>query len=176
MSGSSDLAGLWTRFAALSLLAFGGANAVVPEMHRQAVEASHWMNDADFAALFAISQAAPGPNMMISTLIGWKVAGIAGALAATAGMCVPSCLLTFFAARLWDRYRAARWRQTVAAGLAPVTVGFVAASGWVLVRAADRDLALAFVTAAAAAVAYFTRLNPLWTLAAAAGAGLAGWL
>ncbi|MBA3812683.1 MAG: chromate transporter, partial [Caulobacteraceae bacterium] len=92
---SDTLTALFVQFAILSLLAFGGANAVVPEIHRQAVEINHWMSDADFAALFAIAQAAPGPNFMISTLVGLKAAGLAGALVATVAMCAPSCLLAF---------------------------------------------------------------------------------
>ena len=172
----ATLGALFSQFAILSLLAFGGANAVVPEIHRQSVQVHHWMTDRDFAALFALAQAAPGPNFLISTLVGWKAAGLAGALIATGAMCAPSCLLTFWVAKVWDRYREAAWRIAVGAGLAPVTVGLVAASAWLLARAADREWRLALVTAATAAVAYFTRLNPLWCLAAAAGLGLAGAL
>jgi chromate transporter len=166
---------LWAlaaQFSILSLLAFGGANAVAPEMHRQAVAAHHWMTDRDFAALFAIAQAAPGPNLMIATLVGWKAAGLPGALVATAGLCAPSCVLTFWVAKLWDRHPDAPWRRALAAGLAPVSVGLVAATAWVLVRAADRDIRLGLITGLTAATAYFTRLNPLWCMGAAAGLGL----
>ena len=103
----------WARwrvqFAGLSLVAFGGANAVIPEIHRQSVEVHHWMTDKDFAALFAIAQAAPGPNFLVATLVGWKAAG-PGALVATAAMCGPSCVLTFWVAKAWDRYRETAWR------------------------------------------------------------------
>lgn len=170
------LTDLVTTFVVLSLIAFGGANAVVPEMHRQAVELRRWMSDAQFADLFAIAQAAPGPNVMISTLIGWKVAGIVGALVATLAMCGPSCLLTYFAAGVWERNREARWRAAAGAGLAPLSVGMVAASAWLLSHAADRDWRLAIVTLATAIAAYFSKLNPLWFLAAAAALGLAGAL
>lgn len=168
------LGALASQFAILSLLAFGGANAVIPEMHRQSVEIHHWMTDQDFAALFAIAQAAPGPNFLITTLIGWKAAGLAGALVATAAMCAPSCLLTFWVVKVWDRHHQAPWRAAVAAGVAPVTVGLIFSSAYVLVRAADHGWRLAAVTTASAAVAYFTRLNPLWCLAAAAALGMAG--
>ncbi len=173
-SGAGLLLNLAVQFAVLSLLAFGGANAVVPEMHRLAVDVNHWMSGQDFAATFALAQAAPGPNVMISTLIGLKVAGVPGALVATVAMCAPSCLLVVGAARLWDGYRDRPWRVALAAGLAPVTVGLIAASAWLLCRAADRDWRLLAVTAISAAVAVFTRLNPLWCLGAAAALGLAG--
>jgi hypothetical protein len=96
MKAADVLVALCVQFALLSLLAFGGANSVVPEMHRQAVDVHHWMTGSQFAALFAIAQAAPGPNFMISTLVGWKAAGLAGALIATLAMCGPSCVLTFW--------------------------------------------------------------------------------
>jgi chromate transporter len=145
-------------------------------MHRLAVDVHHWMTDADFIALFAIAQAAPGPNFMISTLVGWKAAGAPGALVATAAMCGPSCLLTYWVAKVWDRFRETPWRRALAQGLAPVSVGLMAATFWLLVRAADRDVRLAMVTVATMATTYFTRLNPLWCLAAAAGLGLLGVL
>ena len=170
------LLALFVQFAILSLLAFGGANAVVPEIHRQAVDVHRWMTDKDFAALFALAQAAPGPNFLISTLVGWKAAGLAGALIATAAMCAPSCLLTFWIVKVWDRHREAAWRIAIGAGLAPVSVGLISASAWLLARAADRGWRLALLTGATAGVATFTKLNPLWCLAAAAGLGLAGTL
>ena len=80
MKTGDTLAALAWQFAVLSLVAFGGANAVIPEIHHQSVEVRHWMTDQDFAALFAIAQAAPGPNFLVSTLVGWKAAGLPGAV------------------------------------------------------------------------------------------------
>jgi len=176
MKGGDTLQALAVQFAILSLVAFGGANAVIPEIQRQSVDLHHWMSGKEFAALFAIAQAAPGPNVMISTLVGWKAAGVPGALLATLAMCGPSCLLTFGVARIWDRHREAHWRIALGAGLSPVTVGLVVSSAWVLTRTADLQWRLTLVTVATALVAYFTKLNPLWCLAAAAGLGLAGVL
>ena len=86
-------------FALLSLFAVGGANAAIPEMHRIAVDVMHWMNDRQFADMFAIAQVSPGPNIIIVTLIGYHVAGFAGAAVATAAMCGPTCLVAFFRRR-----------------------------------------------------------------------------
>jgi chromate transporter len=174
MKGADAIPSLFVQFAILSMLAFGGANSVVPEMHRQSVEVHHWMSNKQFAALFAIAQAAPGPNFMIATLVGWKASGIVGALVATSAMAAPSCLFAYWVAKAWDRYRAALWRVALASGLAPVTVGLVASSAWLLSRAADSDTRLALVTVVTAMAAFFSRLNPLWLLAAAAALGLAG--
>lgn len=171
-----DLGVLASQFAALSLLAVGGANAVIPEMQRQAVDVNHWMSAAEFAELFAIAQAAPGPNVLVVTLIGWKVAGISGAVVATLAMCAPSCLLTLLATALWDRARHARWRAVVQAALGPITVGLVLASGYLLSRSAIASGPAFLVTAATTAVVLSTKIHPLYLLGAGAALGAAGWL
>ena len=172
-----DASILWTltvHFAALSLLAVGGANAVIPEMHRQAVELSGWMTDRQFADLFAIAQVAPGPNIIIVTLIGFKVAGVTGGLVATAAMCVPSCLFAYGAERSWQYFQHARWRAVLQAGMVPISVGLIAASSMIVAVAADNSVFAAVVTVATASVAYFTRVHPLWMFALAATLGYAG--
>lgn len=171
---ANPLLALFGYFAALSLFAVGGANAALPEIHRVAVEVMHWMNDREFAAMFAIAQVSPGPNVILITLIGYHVAGVAGAAIATAGIVGPSCLLTFFVSRVWDRFKEARWRIAMQAGLVPVALGLIAASAYVLVRAADHNVTGFLITALTAAVAYYTRLNPIWLFAAAGAAGAIG--
>jgi len=163
-------------FALLSLFAIGGANAAIPEMHRLAVDVMHWMSDRQFADMFAMAQISPGPNVIIVTLIGYHVAGFAGALVATAAMIVPTCTLAFLVARVWDRFKGARWRKAIQGGLVPVSIGLMAASAFVVARAADQSWVAVAITIATAAIACFTRLNPLWAFAVAALIGLAGLL
>ena len=124
----------------LSFIAIGGANAIIPEMHRQAVDVHDWMTSGRFTDLFAIAQASPGPNILIVTLIGWDVAGFAGALTTTLAMIVPTSIVAFYVGRIWHRFRQARWRIAIQAGVTPVTIGLVAASAYVLSRAADTSL------------------------------------
>jgi chromate transporter len=162
-------------FAGLSLMGVGGANALLPEMQRQ-VTAHGWMGAEEFAALFALAQAAPGPNMLVVTLVGWRVAGLAGALAATAAFVLPAGLLTYIAARLWQRFRDAAWRARVQAGLTSVTVGLVLAAAVVLCGATARTWPTALIALASAAGLLGLRLHPLWLLAAGAGLGAAGLL
>ena len=171
---SSPLGALAGYFALLSLFAIGGANSIIPEIHRVSVDAMHWMNDRQFADMFAISRVAPGPNMIIATLIGYHVAGFVGAIVATAAMCVPTCTIAYLVSRLWDRFKDARWRIVIQAGLVPVALGLIAASALVIARAADHSIMAFLITAATAAVSYATRINPLWMFAAAGAAGAAG--
>ena len=132
------------------------------------------MNAAEFASLFAVAQAAPGPNMLVVTLIGWRVAGWAGALVATLSLLAPCCTLTFVVAQLWHRAGTARWRVVVQSGLTPVTVGLVLAAAMLLSLATLRGAGSAILTVASAVVLLRTRLHPLWLLAAGAALGAAG--
>jgi chromate transporter len=156
------------------MLAFGGANAVVPELHRQAVELRSWMTERQFADLFAIAQAAPGPNVMIVTLVGYHVAGFMGGLIATLAMCGPTAVLACFLSRTWDRFRKKQWRVSVQAGLVPISVGLVAASAIIFTGIAVHNWVALLITAATAAAAYWTRWNPLWLFGAASLLGFAG--
>ena len=175
MNGSVLLQLVWM-LAPLSLVAVGGAIAVLPEIHRQVVDVYAWMSDAEFADLYALAQAAPGPNVLIVSFIGWKVAGAAGALVALLALCVPSSVLAYATARAWRRFRDAPWRRPVQAGLAPVSVGLVLASGVVLTQAADTTLGAYVVTAATVLLVLRTSFHPLVFLAIAAALAVAGWL
>jgi chromate transporter len=172
----SALAGLALVFAQLSLLAFGGTNSVLPEMQRQVVVQHNWLGAAEFAAMFALAQAAPGPNMMVVSLIGWRVAGIPGALVATAAVALPSSALTYLVSGTWHRFRDAPWRRALQAGLRPVTVGLVTASAALLIGSTTLGWGTAAVTLAASILFLATRLHPLLVLAAAAAIGASGLL
>ena len=164
---------VWT-FGLMSLFAVGGANAAIPEMHRVAVEVRHWMTDREFADIYAISQLSPGPNVLIVTLIGYTVAGLGGALAATLAMCVPTATLAYYVSRLLTRSSTSRWPAIIQAALVPLSIGLMAASALIVAEAADRTWAAVMATLVAAIVAATTRLNPLWILLAGGCLGLAG--
>ena len=103
-------------FAPLSLLSIGGGASLLAEIEHQAVGVHHWTTQRQFADLFAISRAAPGPGTMLSALIGWKVAGWAGALTATVALYLPSSLLVYGAARMWGRWRGSPWHAAIERG------------------------------------------------------------
>ena len=168
----SPLVTIATRFMVLSLVAVGGVQSILPEVHRVVVDVHHWVTDAEFTQMFVIARAAPGPNMLLVTLIGWHVAGLPGALVATAAVCLPSCTLSYFAARAWQRFRGAPWRRAVEVGLAPITVGLVLATGWLVMQGAPGGWVAYTITAVTMVVVLFTRINPVWLFAAAGALGL----
>jgi len=161
-------------FTQLSLLAFGGGNTILPEMQRQVVEVHQWMSNADFGALFALSQAAPGPNLMIVTLVGWHVAGWQGALITSIAKFGPSSLLTAVALGLWERFKDKPWRRVVQAGIFPMTAGLMAASAALITEASVHSWMLGVITALVAGATIATRVHPLWMLLAGAAIGLTG--
>jgi chromate transporter len=168
---------IWTlisTFGLMSLFAVGGANAAIPEMHRIAVDVHHWMSDRQFADIYAISQLSPGPNVLIVTLIGYTVGGFGGALVATLAMCVPTAALAYYVSGLLGRSRDSHWPSVIQAALVPLSIGLMAASALVVAQTADRNWASVIVTLAIAALAYATRLNPLYLLLAAGILGFAG--
>ena len=161
-------------FALMSLFAMGGANAALPEMYRLAVESKQWMTDREFADVFAIAQATPGPNVIVVTLIGYHVAGILGAFVATVSMCGPTCILAYFVGKLWDKFKNARWRVVVQAAMVPLSLGLIAASALVITQVVASTWTAAGLTAGTALLTYFFRVNPIWILLVAASLGVLG--
>jgi chromate transporter len=160
-------------FAMLSVVSIGGANAVLPEIRRQAVDVQGWMDDKTFADIFAISNAAPGPNIIIVSLIGWHLAGVVGLVVATVAIMAPSCSLAFLAARAIARWSDNRWIGLLREALVPVELGLLLASGVSMMRTADRDAMTLVISFATAAFVLFCRKNPLWAIAAGTIANIA---
>jgi chromate transporter len=161
-------------FLQISLLAFGGANTILPELQRQVVDVHHMMTPHTFAALFALAQAAPGPNMMVISLIGWHVAGLSGAIVTTVCAVAPSSVVTFLVARVWYRFRDSPWRKAVQKGLLPVTAGLLLSSAALLIKATTLDWSLGLLTAAVTVLLLTTRIHPMLVLGGAAVLGAVG--
>jgi hypothetical protein len=102
----SEIGALFLYFLMLAFVAVGGAPSVLPEMHRYVVEVHAWITSTQFAELYALAQVAPGPNVMYIPLIGWSIAGWAGAAATTIPFVMPSVTLTMVVAHLHARSHA----------------------------------------------------------------------
>ncbi|MFB0488684.1 chromate transporter [Methylobacterium sp. OAE515] len=168
----TDLVALASFFSTLSILSIGGSNSVVPEMARHAVREQHWLTSNAFADVFAISQAAPGPSNLIVAMIGYKVAGIAGAVVAQAAMMVPAGLLMILVARVWQRTSASGWHIALERALGPIAVGLILASGCIIAENAGFSYRGYAAVSLCTLLFWRTKLNPLPVLA---GAGFLGW-
>ena len=160
-------------FALLSLVSVGGIPSVMPEMQRLVVDVQGWMTAAEYTQLFAIAQAAPGPNVLVTALIGWKIAGLVGGIVALGAFCGPAAILAYSIGGFWDRMRDAPWRKDFQRALVPISVGFIVSGGYVLATPNGVDWQSALIAGASAAVLYATKLNPLWVLS---GGGVLGFL
>jgi chromate transporter len=169
----SDLWSLVEVFAPLSLTAFGGGTAAIPGIQEQVVTVHGWMTDQEFLNYFALSRAAPGPGSLLAALVGWHIAGVAGAVTATAAMFLPSAGLAAIVARIWIRYRETQWLGIVESAVAPLGVGLLVAAMLTLIPLTARSPALVVIGLVSALVATrFPKLHPLVILASATGAHL----
>ena len=173
---------LWTVFLVcvpLSLLSIGGGASILAPLNRQAVEVQHWLTQREFVDLFAISRAAPGPGSMLVALVGWKVAGWAGAFVAVIGTFLPSSLLCYGAARAWNRYRGTRFHSALESGLVPVGTGLFLAGAAAILRASGAGPLGWSVAAGSTALLAWRDVHPLLVLFAggvayAVGAAIGG--
>ncbi len=164
-----------TIFGWLSLISIGGANVLIPEIHRQVVELHSWIDDASFARLFAISQAAPGPNVMLASIIGWHMAGLAGLLVATVAILTPPAIIALFVGRGIRRFTEHRAMKMITLGLVPLALGLMLASGVVASRAAGASFAGYAITGAVATAVFSTKRNPMLLMALGTIAFLGLW-
>jgi chromate transporter len=174
MNPTSQLFTLAWTFGLMSLFAVGGALSAIPEMHRVAVDVHHWMSDRQFADMVAIAQLSPGPNVLVVTLIGFHVAGVAGGLIATLAMCGPTAVVAYLVSRTMDRSRAAQWPSLIQSALVPLSIGLMGASAMILGLSAGTSWVAAVLVVATALVTLLTRVNPLLMLAVGGFLGFAG--
>ncbi len=163
---------LFLTFATLSLLAVGGANAIVPEMHRQLVEVHGWLDSATFGQVYALSQAAPGPNILVAAALGWVIAGGLGMAAAMVGIVTPAWILAWWVAGISERLAGRPWLRAVRGGLVPVAIGLILASGLIMAETAAVEWVGLGLAAAATIFAWRTEFSLLWALASGGVVGL----
>jgi len=169
-----DLGALFLHFLALWFVAVGGPSAILPDIHRYMVEVNHLLTNREFAEIYTLAQAAPGPNVMYVTLMGWHLAGWAGVAATTIPLLVPATTLTLLVGHFNERYPDAPILRAVRRGLTPITIGLMFAGATILIRAVNQDWRGYLITLITVEVALRKSWNPLWLLAAGALAGILG--
>lgn len=171
-----SLLSLMLEFGVLSLLAFGGMTSVLPEMQRRMIDANGWLDARTFTDLYSLGYALPGPNVLVGTVIGFHLAGTAGALVATLALALPACLFTWFFMRIWHDFRESHWRRAVQRGLLPVTVGLTFAGSYLVIRGGADNWQAYALTAITVVVVLRTAWHPLWMIAAGAALGWFGFV
>jgi chromate transporter len=127
-------------FALLSILAVGGGTAVLPQMKHECVAQHHWVSAEQFADIYSLGQLAPGPNMNMVAVIGYKIAGVTGAILVLIAFYLPSCTLAFAVGKVWDHFEGSPWRDAVQRGMAPITIGLMLSGVYAIGRTATFNL------------------------------------
>ena len=160
-------------FAMISLTAVGGGVVMLaPDIHRYVVEVHDWISSEQFASAFTIAQASPGPNVLFVTLIGLQAAGLVGAIVSTIAIVLPPFLFTLTLVRFMPVQPAGPFGRAVRNGIAPISIGLLAAGGLVLAQSADTGLIQFLITAATVAAMVLTKWNPVWLIAMGAALGI----
>jgi chromate transporter len=169
----SKLLNLTWVFALLSILAVGGGTAVLPEMQRMTVNQFHWITNQQFRDIYSLGQVAPGPNMLMVLVIGYRLAGAEGAGLVGVAFFLPDCILTFFANRLWQRYSGSPWRTAIQRAFAPIAIGLMLSGTYAIARLSILNVLGFLIAAATLAVLSWRRINPVLLISAGGLAYLA---
>lgn len=159
---SDVLLALLAVFVPFSLVSIGGGSSVLAGIHHEAVDVHHWVTSREFVDMFAIARAAPGPGSMLTTLIGWHIGGLLGALTATFALFLPSSMLCYGVALAWRRYRGRPWHTALEQGLAPIGIGLVLAGVIAILRiGSGGTLAWIVALGSAGLLTWQPKLHPL---------------
>ena len=172
----STLASLFVKLSAFSLVAFGGINALLPALYDLSVNQEHWINTQTFSDYFAIAQAAPGPNLMTVTLIGWNVGGVLGAVIATVAIAWPSSIMIFFLQRTILNLRDKKKQQVIQYAAGALAVGLVLAAAWGIAVQINHSFAAHLLTIGTIAITFFTRWHPLYLIVIGGVLGVLGFI
>ena len=191
----ADWGSLFLHFISLSLLSVGGAITTAPDIHRYLVDETHWLSDTQFTSSIALAQGAPGPNVMFVALMGWNVGlNAAGGLAAgwpavglalwgvlitMVGIMIPSATLTFVATQWAHRNRELRAVKAFKAGMAPIVIALLIATGWLLTGNHEnptQDWPLWALTGATTLIVWKSKTHLLILLGFGALLGALGWI
>lgn len=173
MNQESHVLELCVHLALLSLMAVGGGVIMVaPEIQNWVVSGKHWMSNEQFTAAYAIAQAAPGPNLLFISLVGWLVAGWFGAIATTTSIILPSTLLTLALIKVRTRQAGNALTKALQQAFAPISIGLLGATALIFARASNADWRADLLTLLAALLVLKTRLNPVVLIAVGAAAGV----
>ena len=170
----SILISLFLKLSAFSLIAFGGVNALLPVLFNLAVNQEHWVDVQTFSDYFAIAQAAPGPNFMTVTLLGWHIYGVIGALVATFAIAWPSSILIFYLQRLIMGIKDPLKKKSIQYAAAALAIGLVLSSAWQISLQINQSVAAYILTITTIAITFFTRWHPLYLIGIGAALGLSG--
>ena len=174
---------LWSFFQ-IGLFSIGGGYAAMPIIQHQVVDLHGWLNLTEFADIISISQMTPGPIAINSaTFVGMRIAGLAGAIVATIGCVLPSCIIVLILAHLYLKYKEMDLLKGILKGLRPAIIALIASAGVTIavlafwnttmdaIRLSDTDGIAIFLFAVGLFVLRKWKADPIYVMV---GSGVAG--
>ena len=176
---------LFWSFFQIGLFSIGGGYAAMPLIQSQVVDIHPWLTMSQFADIMTIAEMTPGPIAINSaTFVGIQIAGIPGAIIATVGCILPSCVIVITLACIYYRFRGLKMVQGVLAGLRPAVVAMIASAGITLVimafygeRVLPADLSeINVISVIIFAVGFWVlrkwKVNPIYVMLGAGAVGI----
>lgn len=164
---------LFTTFAGMSLLLFGGGYVFIPLIQEVVVDTHGWVSHREFIDGIALGQITPGPILISAAFVGYKVAGIAGALAATVGIFTPPAILMLVCTSLLETIRSSAIIKSILHGIRCGVIGMIAAAAYAVIASSEATIVSAVIFCAAMLALMKYKLEVVWIIPAA---GLAGFL
>jgi len=166
---------LFTAFAAVGTMMFGGGYSMLPVLRREIVEKRAWSNDEELLDIFAVAQCTPGVIAVnTATYIGYKKRGISGAAAATVGVITPSIIIILIIASMLTNFAEIAAVQNALAGIRVAVCVLVLQAVVKLYSACRKSVVSLLIFAAGFVMVGVLGLSPVWPVLFAAGVGL-GW-
>jgi chromate transporter len=164
---------LFLTFAKIGLFTFGGGYAMIPLIQKEIIQAHEWLTTKEFVDIIAIAEMTPGPVAINSaTFVGYKLAGVPGAAAATLGVILPSFVIIVAFATAFLKFKDAPAAKAALKGLRPAVTALIAAAAISLMRASFVDIAGPVIAAAVLAGTFKLGVHPILAIVLAALAGV----
>jgi chromate transporter len=164
------LSGVFLRAGALT---FGGGFVMIPLLEAELVRGQGWLTSHAFADAMALGQITPGPVVITATFVGYRIAGLSGAVFSTAAVFLPAFLLVLLVGASVERFRRNRVVQAFLHGIQPAVVGLMFAAAWVLLRHGAASWAGMAIAAASFLLLWRWKVAPVWVLLGACVIGVA---
>ena len=163
---------LFTTFFKIGLFSFGGGFAMIPLIQREVIERHKWINSKDFVDMLVLAQSTPGPIAVnTAVFVGYKTAGIAGAVAATLGTVLPSFIVILLLALFFAEVRENRYVDAAFRAMRPAVVALIVAPLMGLVK--GMKWYLIAISAAVALLVWYLGFSPMYLIAGGVAVGIA---
>ena len=163
---------LLSTFFKIGLFTIGGGYAAIPLIQRKVVEEKQWVSDEELTDLMAVAQSCPGIFAInISIFIGYKRAGVKGAIFSTLGTALPSFIIILFIALLFQQFRNNVIVEKMFRGIRPAVVALIAAPVFKMAKTANINRYTIWIPIVAALLIWRMEVNPIYIIVLAGAGG-----